>query len=57
MKTRQILKILLVVAGAAYLIRRAWGSISQITHDWTSLIGMILLLGLIGLGIGRVLRA
>ena len=57
MKTRQILKILLVIAGAAYLIRRSWGALTQMTHDWYSIMGIVLLLGLLTLAIVRVMRA
>ena len=56
MKTRNIIKLLLVAAGGIYMIYRSWDQLESMADDGTNLFGILLLIGVLALAIGRVLR-
>ena len=57
MKTRNMIKLILVLAAGIYLIYRSWDELERMTDDVTILFGAVLIVGLLALAIGRVLRA
>lgn len=57
MKTRNVIKILLVAAAGVYVVYRSWDQLEQLTDDWVSLFGSLLLIGLLSIGVVRVLRS
>ena len=57
MKTRNFIKIMLVSAGAIYLIYRSRNQLEHLTDDWFTFLGSILLIGLLSLGVIKVLRS
>lgn len=57
MKTRNAIKILLVVAGGIYLLYRSWDDLESMADDWVNLFGMLLIFSLLAIAVVRVLRA
>ena len=57
MKTRNIIKVLLVAAGGIYLLYRSWDDLERMADDSLTLLGFLLIIGMLGWAAGRVLRA
>jgi uncharacterized membrane protein len=54
---RNFIKIMLVAAGGIYILYRSRDQIEHLADDWVTLLGSVLVFGLLSLGVVRVLRS
>lgn len=57
MRSRNIIKILLVAAGGIYLLYRSWDNLEKMADDGLTLFGYLLIIGVLIIAVVKVLRA